>query len=230
MVLFGPPGAGKGTQANLLTEQLEIPHISSGDLFRQNLQQQTPLGLRAAEYMKQGQLVPDEVTIDIILDKVLSLDSASGFILDGFPRNTNQAQALEEALDRRSRSLDWVVHIDVPVPELRRRLGGRYSCRQCQAPANIDQLVADTESSAVDPGRAGGVGAKVAAACRQCGGELYQRDDDKPEAIQRRLEVYHRETAPVLDFYREHGLLVEIPGDASIDCVNRWVLAELSKE
>ena len=122
LVLFGPPGAGKGTQAELLKEQLGVPHISSGDLFRRHLQEQTPLGIKAAQFMNQGLLVPDEVTIDIILDMVLSIDAADGFILDGFPRSPGQAEALEEALRLRSRGLDVVVHIDVPEHELLRRL------------------------------------------------------------------------------------------------------------
>ena len=137
LVLFGPPGAGKGTQAQLLTQQLNVEQISSGDLFRHHLRAETPLGLRAAEYMNQGLLVPDEVTIDIMLDRVLSLESQEGFILDGFPRNRNQAEALEEALDRRSRRLDKVVSMDVPEDELVRRLAGRFVCRECQAPYTV---------------------------------------------------------------------------------------------
>ena len=130
LVLFGPPGAGKGTQAHLLKDELGICHISSGDLFRHNIQKQTPLGLKAIAFMDQGDLVPDDVTIDIVLDRVLSLNAEDGFILDGFPRNPGQAQALEEALARRSRGLDRVIHIDVPESELVERLGRRLTCRQ----------------------------------------------------------------------------------------------------
>ena len=221
LVLFGPPGSGKGTQANLLSDRLKVPHISSGDLFRRNLRQQTPLGLRAAEYMNQGQLVPDEVTIDIILDKVLSLDSAEGFILDGFPRNSGQARALEEALKRRSRSLDKVVHIDVPDAEIYRRLEGRFICWQCQAPGNIEHSLSDHHGH--DGSETSG------GSCHHCGGELYQRDDDKPEAVQKRLEVYHRETKPILDYYQKRGLLLEVSGEASIECVMNRVLKALNQ-
>jgi len=139
LVLFGPPGAGKGTQAQLLRESLNVSHISSGDLFRHHLGQGTPLGLRAKEYMNKGELVPDEVTIDIILDKVMSIPNDEGFILDGFPRNPNQAEVLEKKLSAESRGLDKVVHIDVSEPELLRRLGGRYICRACQAPHAISK-------------------------------------------------------------------------------------------
>jgi adenylate kinase len=213
LVLFGPPGAGKGTQAQLLRDRLDLAHISSGDLFRHNLNNKTPLGLRAAEYMNQGQLVPDEVTIDIILDKVLSLNSVDGFILDGFPRNRNQAQVLEEALSSRSRGIDKVVHIDVSEEELVKRLGGRFICRECQAPHSIDLGPSDANEAPVQDRK-----------CQQCDGELYQREDDRPEAVQRRIDVYQKETLPVLDFYREKGLLLDVSGLDAIDIVNKHVL------
>jgi len=208
LVLFGPPGAGKGTQAQLLRDRLNVTHISSGDLFRHHLGEGTPLGLRAKEYMSKGELVPDEVTIDIILDKVMSIPDGDGFILDGFPRNPNQAQVLEKRLSSESRNLDKVVHIDVSEPELLRRLGGRYICRACQAPHSIGK----------------GEEGKM---CDQCGGELYQRDDDAPVAVKKRLEVYNKETTPVLGFYRERGVLVDISGDNTVDEVNKQVLAAL---
>jgi len=212
LVLFGPPGAGKGTQAHLLTEQLELCHISSGDLFRHHLQRETPLGLRASEYMNRGLLVPDEVTINIVLERVLSFHAELGFILDGFPRNPNQAKSLEKALRGHSRGLDKVVHIDVSEEELVRRLGGRYTCRQCQAPYSVALGV-----EAVD------------AHCRSCGGELYQRPDDVPEAVMRRVQVYRTETMPVLDFYRVRGLLVDIPGEGSVESVNGKILSALRR-
>ena len=219
MVLFGPPGAGKGTQAQLLRDRWQVVHISSGDLFRRHLQAQTPLGLKAAEFMNQGLLVPDEVTIDIVLEKVLSLGAKEGFILDGFPRNTNQAEVLEEALERRSRGLDKVVHIDLVEEELVRRLGGRFCCRQCQAPHNIDLTPADGGSQGESDG--------LDLGCQQCGGELYQRADDSPDAVARRIEVYRRETLPVLDFYRKRDLLVDVAGLGTIQTVNERVLAAL---
>jgi len=211
LVLFGPPGAGKGTQAHLLRDKLNLAHISSGDLFRNNLNNKTPLGLKAAEYMNQGQLVPDEVTIDIVLDKVLSLNSAEGFILDGFPRNRNQAEVLEKALTQRSRNIDKVVHIDVSQEELVRRLGGRYICRDCQAPHNINAM----DSTQKDP------------KCEQCGGELYQREDDRSEAVQRRIQIYNDETVPVLDFYRERDLLLDVSGLNTVVNVYQDVLSGL---
>ena len=210
LALFGPPGAGKGTQAQLLKEQLDIPHLSSGDLFRYHLQQKTELGLQAAEYMNRGALVPDGVVIGIILNKTLEFAPEQGFILDGFPRTTDQAQALAEALAEKSRGLDQVVYISVPEAELVRRLSGRFICRQCQAPDNLEGAAANAPS------------------CGQCGGELYQREDDRAEAVQRRIEVYQRETAPVLDFYRERGLLTEIAGVGPVAEINRQTLAALN--
>jgi adenylate kinase len=210
LVLFGPPGAGKGTQAQLLREHFDLAHISSGDLFRHHLGKGTALGLRAKEYMNKGELVPDEITIDIILDKVMSIPSDDGFILDGFPRNPNQAQELEKKLAAESRNLDKVVHIEVSEPELVRRIGGRYICRACQSPHAID---AGEDASA--------------RTCDQCGGELYQRDDDAPEAVKKRIQVYKDETMPVLGFYRERGVLVEISGDNTVEDVNKQVMAVL---
>ena len=210
LVLFGPPGAGKGTQARLLRDRLKVTHISSGDLFRQQVSKGTPLGLRAKEYMDRGELVPDEVTIDIVLDKVMSIPDEEGFILDGFPRNPNQAEQLEKKLAAESRNLDKVVHIDVSEPELLRRLGGRYICRDCQAP------------HAIAPGEDASV-----RTCDKCGGELYQRDDDAPAAVKKRIQVYNDETVPVLRFYRERGVLVEISGENTVDEVNKQVMAAL---
>ncbi len=233
LVLFGPPGAGKGTQAQLLSEQLAISHISSGDLFRHHLQAGTPLGLRAAEYMNQGVLVPDDVTIDIVLEKVLFLNSQEGFILDGFPRNRRQAEVLQEALDRRSRGLDKVVSIEVPEPELIRRLGGRFICRECQAPYTIPQASWDAAETSPDPDppKAGkGEPDNTDLRCQRCGGELYQRADDSPEAVRKRIEVYETETVPVLDFYRDKGLVVCLPGVDTIERVNQRVLAALGSQ
>ena len=210
LALFGPPGAGKGTQAQLLKEQLDITHISSGDLFRFHVQQRTELGRVAAEYMNQGLLIPDTVSVGIILDKVMELGAEAGFILDGFPRTPEQAHILTETLAEKSRGLDKVLFISVPEEELVRRLGGRFICRQCQAPHTLSEAGADASSP-----------------CRQCGGELYQRDDDRAEAVQARIEVYHRQTAPVLDIYREQGLLAEIPGVGEIADINRLARAAL---
>jgi adenylate kinase len=211
LVLFGPPGAGKGTQAQLLKDRLGMPHISSGDLFRYHLRQGTELGQRAAEYMNQGRLVPDEVTIGIILDEVLGLPDEKGFILDGFPRTTDQAKALEEALETKSRPMDKVVLINVPEEELLKRLSGRYICRNCQAP--------HTSTDGEEPAR-----------CSKCGSELYQREDDRPEAVKRRIQVYRDETLPVLEFYGERGLLVDVPGVGSVECVQQRILDALRQD
>jgi adenylate kinase len=211
LVLFGPPGAGKGTQAQLLKDRLGIPHISSGDLFRHHLREGTELGQRAAEYINQGRLVPDEVTIGIILDEVLGLPDEKGFILDGFPRTTDQAKALEEALKTQSRPIDKVMFINVPEEELLKRLGGRYICRNCQAPHN-------------------NVNGVEAARCTNCGGELYQREDDRPEAVKQRIQVYRDETLPVMEFYRERGLLADVPGVGSVECIQQRILDALSQD
>ncbi|HIN35888.1 MAG TPA: adenylate kinase, partial [Dehalococcoidia bacterium] len=202
-------GAGKGTQAQLLRDRLKVVHISSGDLFRCHLGKGTALGLRVKEYINKGELVPDDVTLEIILDKVMSIPDNEGFILDGFPRTTHQADALEKKLAAESRILDKVVHLDVSEPELLRRLGGRYICRSCRAPHAIGE---------------GEEGKK----CDNCGGELYQRDDDAPVAVKKRIEVYNAQTIPVLDFYRDRGVLVDISGDGTVDEVNKQVLAALN--
>ena len=191
-----------------MKERLSLPHIGSGDLFRYHLREKTALGMRAAEYMNQGLLVPDEVTVDIILDKMLGLPQAEGFILDGFPRTNEQAAALDQAPKQGSRKLEKVLFIDVPEDELIRRLRGRYICRDCQAHHSVGE---------------GEEGKK----CVRCGGELYQRDDDAPAAVKKRLEVYKEETMPVLDFYRERGVLVHISGDNTVDEVNKEVMEAL---
>lgn len=208
---MGPPGAGKGTQAQLLKEQLNVPLIGSGDLFRFHLREQTPLGQEASKYVNQGLLVPDEITIGIILDKVLGLSTQEGFLLDGFPRTTDQAVALEKTLAECSRGLDQVVFINVAESELLSRLSGRYTCGECQAP---------NTSSETKGGEA---------ACVNCGGKLYQRHDDRAEAIARRLRFYQVETFPLLDYYRQRGLLLEVPGVGSVEDVNQWVLSALDQ-
>ena len=208
LVLFGPPGAGKGTQAQLLVDRYRLDHVSSGDIFRHNLREGTPLGLRAKEYMDRGELVPDDVVIDIMLDRIMSIHADEGFILDGFPRNTRQAKELEMALTARARNIDRVLHIDVPEDELARRLGGRFVCQECQAPYTHQ-------------------GAGPAPACQRCDGQLYQRDDDRPEAVQRRIDVYRDETMPVLDFYRQRELLADVPGNDTVDGVFQSIIKAL---
>ena len=209
LVLFGPPGAGKGTQAQLLKDSLGIEHVSSGDLFRHHLSHGTELGELARGYMNRGELVPDEVTIGMVIDRISGIADAAGFMLDGFPRNTAQAQALEAALRERGQRLDRVVHIRVEDGELIRRLSNRYVCRACQRPYARDAATGAPPEQ-----------------CGDCpdGGDIYQRDDDTEEAVSNRLSVYHQETAPVLEFYRQRGLLADIPGEQSIGAVHDAVL------
>ena len=210
LALFGPPGAGKGTQAQLLKDALDVDHISSGDLFRFHTREGTELGTQASEYMNKGLLVPDDLVIKMVLDKVNDLGPETGFILDGFPRTREQAVALDKALRKESRGLDKVLLVDVPRDELVRRLGGRFICRNCQAPYNLSH-----EQFSSPP------------ACRICGGELYQREDDRAEAVQVRIGVYLEQTEPVLDFYRQQGLLVEISGVGQVEEVNGEALKAL---
>ena len=207
LVLFGPPGAGKGTQALYLRDYLNVPHISSGDLFRYHLQQKTPLGIQASEYINKGLLVPDKVTIEIVLDKLLDLHPTDGFLLDGFPRTEYQARILSENLSTKSKNIDKVIYIDVPNAELVRRLSNRYICSDCQAPQQVNPLESKT--------------------CSLCDGELYQRADDNTDSINTRLDVYERETVPVLDFYRSQDLVVTIDGTGSINCINKRVQRQI---
>ena len=215
LALFGPPGAGKGTQALLLKERLGIAHVSSGDLFRRHLSTGTELGEQARDYMNRGALVPDAITIGMVVDRISRIEDSEGFMLDGFPRNVNQAQALETALRARGQEIDGVIHIQVADAELVRRLSDRYVCRACQRPYARDA------ATGAPP-----------AQCGDCpdGGDIYQRDDDTSEAVANRIMVYHQETAPVLDFYRERGLLVDIAGAGAITEVYASVLRALGMD
>ena len=210
LVLFGPPGAGKGTQAQLLKEHLQVAHVSSGDLFRHHLSNGTELGELARGYMNQGILVPDDVTIGMVLDRIGPMSPDEGFLLDGFPRNVKQAQALNDALAESDRRIDRVIHIKVADTELIRRLSNRYICRVCQKP-----FAGDAATGAV-PTR-----------CDDCpdGGDIYQRADDTAAAVANRIAVYHQETAPLLDFYQAHGLLSDIAGEGPVESVNQAALA-----
>ncbi len=212
LALFGPPGAGKGTQAQLLKDKLGLVHISSGDLFRFHIQQGTEFGARASEYMNQGRLVPDELVLDMLLDKVLE-SGQNGFILDGFPRTRDQAVALDEALAQEEMRLDRALLVSVSEEELLRRLGGRFVCRQCQAPHNLEASQFDCPPP-----------------CDRCGGQLYQRDDDRMEAVQVRIGVYQEQTEPVLDYYRQRDLLVEIDGTGEVAAINRRAMSALGMD
>jgi len=207
LILLGPPGAGKGTQAERLERELHLPHVASGDLFRENLKNETELGLLAKEYMDRGDLVPDDVTIAMVRGRLQRPDCAQGAILDGFPRTQTQAEALDRMLADMGRRLDGVLYIAVPDDELVRRLSGRWICRQCQMPYH----------TIFSPPAKEGI-------CDACGGELYQRDDDRPETVRARLKVYHQQTAPLIDYYRQAGLLVEVDGSGDIETVSTALL------
>ncbi|CAJ37629.1 adenylate kinase [Methanocella arvoryzae] len=211
-VLFGPPGAGKGTQAKFLSEELNVPHISTGDILRENVKKGTALGLKAKSYMDKGELVPDNLLIDLIKDRLSQPDCRKGFLLDGFPRTIPQAEALDEILDDINKKLDGVINIDVGSGELIRRLSGRRICRSCGASYHL----------VFNPPKAKDL-------CDSCGGELYQRDDDKEVAIKNRLDVYVRQTQPVLEYYKKKNLLIDIDGEKEIDEVTADVKAAIRK-
>lgn len=211
-ILMGPPGAGKGTQAAVLVERMQIPHISTGDMFRAAIKAGTPLGLKAKEYLDSGALVPDEVTIGIVEDRLREADSAHGFILDGFPRTTAQADALERLLDKLNFPLNGVLNFVVDENVLLERLTGRRICRQCGATYHM------VFAPPVQSGQ-----------CDKCGGELYQRSDDTLETAQNRLAVYQNQTAPLIAYYQERGLLREIQGDQGIDQVLHDILIALGQ-
>ena len=210
VILLGPPGAGKGTQASRLSGALGVNLVSSGDLFRDHLARETELGLRARSYMSAGDLVPDEVTIAMVMEWVNSPDQEAGFVLDGFPRSLGQAEALDREMEGRG-GLSGVLYIRVSRDELVRRLGGRFICRVCQSPYH---------EVFSPPARAG--------ACDGCGGELYQREDDRPEAVANRLDVYQTHTVPLVEHYRGRGVLVEIDGEGTIDEVWRAMEAAVA--
>ncbi|WP_329158564.1 adenylate kinase [Streptomyces anulatus] len=194
IVLVGPPGAGKGTQAAYLAQNLSIPHISTGDLFRANMSQGTDLGKQARAYIDAGQLVPDEVTIGMAKDRMAQPDAVGGFLLDGFPRNVGQAEALDVMLKDEGVKLDAVLDLEVPEDEVVKRIAGRRVCRNDSA--HVFHL-------SYSPPKTEGV-------CDACGGELYQRHDDSEETVRTRLEVYHTQTEPIIDYYRAQGLVVTI--------------------
>ena len=213
IVFLGAPGAGKGTQAASVARKLKLGYIATGDLFRQALEQGTELGLAAKSYMEEGVLVPDQITIDMVLERISAPDSRGGAVFDGFPRNLKQAEALDEALARQGKAIDKVVYIKVSEAELLKRLGGRRVCRQCQTPCHISD----------SPPR-------VEGRCDKCGGELYQRPDDSEESIKKRLEVYSDETAPLIDYYRRDGKLLEVAGEGGVAVVAERVVAALGGE
>ena len=207
LILVGPPGAGKGTQAVQLASHYGIPHISTGDIFRANLKDGTPLGLQAKSYMDKGELVPDSVTNAMVKDRLENSDTADGFLLDGFPRNVAQAQVLRAILAEKRTPLEAVLELSIDNSEIITRLSGRRTCRGC---------------GKVFPGSA--------PQCDSCGGELYQREDDKEEVIARRLEVYAEQTAPIVTYYREEGLLITISALGAVADVTAHAIRALSQK
>jgi len=206
LVLVGPPGAGKGTQAQFLAAHYLIPHISTGDIFRANLKASTPLGLEAKGFMDSGQLVPDSVTNEMVKDRLTHDDLANGFLLDGFPRNTVQAEVLRAFLAEKNTPLDAVLELAIENEIIIRRLSSRRTCKDCGAPASPESPK-----------------------CSACGGELYQREDDKEEVIAKRLSVYEEQTAPIVHFYSAEGLLITISADGEVSEITDRAITALSR-
>ncbi len=195
IIMLGAPGAGKGTQAKMIAEKYSIPHVSTGDIFRANIKNGTELGKQAKEYMDAGKLVPDELTVRILLDRVAQDDCKNGYVLDGFPRTIPQAEVLEDALNKLGDKIDYAVNVDVPDENIVRRMSGRRACLKCGATYHIEHI----------PPKQEGI-------CDTCGSELVLRDDDKPETVLNRLKVYHDQTQPLIDFYTERNVLKTVDG------------------
>ena len=202
IIMVGAPGAGKGTQAKRIAEKYGIPHVSTGDIFRANLKEGTELGLKAKVFMDKGALVPDEITIGMLMDRIHQPDCRDGYVLDGFPRNIPQAEALTKALSEANESMDAVVDVDVPDENIMDRMSGRRTCRKC----------GEGYHTKYNPPKVDGI-------CDVCGGELYIRDDDKPETVKKRLTVYHDQTQPLIDYYTKQGILKSVNGTQMMEKV-----------
>lgn len=211
IIFLGAPGAGKGTQAANVARELGLAHIATGDLFRQALEKGTKLGIKAKSYMERGELVPNQLTIAMVSERLSAPDSRRGAILDGFPRNLEQAEALNKTLAGQGKTVDKVIYIKVSQEELIKRLSGRWLCRQCQTPYHITDA----------PPKVGGK-------CDQCGGELYQRPDDSKESIKKRLRVYFAETTPLIDYYARAGKLVEVDGEGEVAEVAKRIISAVN--
>lgn len=209
-ILLGPPGAGKGTQAETIVNEFSIPHISTGDIFRSNIKEGTTLGKKAKEYMDQGLLVPDELTIELVKDRLLQDDCKNGFLLDGFPRTIAQADALEDALKSMNQSLDCVINIVVSADLLIERAVGRRVCKDCGQTYHVK----------FNPSSKEGI-------CDKCGGELLQRKDDTEETVSKRISVYQEQTEPLIEYYTNKGIIVNIDGEKPIDEVGKDIVANL---
>lgn len=207
IIMLGAPGAGKGTQAKMIAEKYSIPHISTGDIFRANIKNGTELGKKAKFYMDKGQLVPDELTLDLIMDRFKEDDCKNGYVLDGFPRTIPQAEALDAALKANGEKVDFAIDVDVPDENIVKRMGGRRACVNCGATYHI--VYSPT---------------KVEGKCDKCGEELIVRDDDKPETVLSRLEVYHNQTQPLIDYYNEQGILKTVDGTVDMKDVFKAIV------
>ncbi len=210
IIMLGAPGAGKGTQARMIAEKYSIPHISTGDIFRYNIKNGTELGKEAKKYMDQGLLVPDELTVKILLDRVAQDDCKNGYVLDGFPRTIPQAEVLEEALTKLGDRIDYAINVEVPDENIVKRMGGRRACVNCGATYHIEHV----------PPKKEGI-------CDNCGSELILRDDDKPETVKNRLSVYHKQTQPLIDFYNGKGVLRTVDGTVDMKDVFNAIVAIL---
>ena len=195
IIMLGAPGAGKGTQAKMIAEKYTIPHISTGDIFRANIKEGTELGQKAKEYMDKGLLVPDELVVNLVVDRLTWEDAKNGYVLDGFPRTIPQAEALTKALAEKGEKVDFAIDIDVPDQNIIDRMGGRRACVSCGATYHIVNIPP-----------------KVEGICDKCGAKLILRDDDQPETVRKRLDVYHEQTQPLIDYYTEEGVLKEVDG------------------
>ena len=202
IIMLGAPGAGKGTQAKMIAAKYNIPHISTGDIFRANIKNGTELGAKAKEYMDKGLLVPDELVVDLVIDRFKEPDCKNGYVLDGFPRTIPQAEALDKALTAIGESVDYAINVEVPDENIVRRMGGRRACVGCGATYHI--VYSPT---------------KVEGKCDTCGGDLIIRDDDKPETVQNRLAVYHEQTQPLIDYYTNKGIIAEVDGTQEMNDV-----------
>lgn len=212
IIMLGAPGAGKGTQAKKIAEKYGIPHISTGDIFRANIKGGTELGMKAKSYMDQGQLVPDEITIGMLLDRISEADCAGGYVLDGFPRTIPQAESLTAALESRGEKMDYAINVDVPDEAIVTRMAGRRACLSCGATYHI----------VYNAPKAEGI-------CDACGEKLVLRDDDKPETVQKRLAVYHDQTQPLIDYYEKAGILVTVDGTKDLNEVFKDIVAVLGE-
>ena len=212
IIMLGAPGAGKGTQAKKIAERYGLPHVSTGDIFRANIKNGTELGLEAKKYMDQGMLVPDELTVKILLDRVAQEDCKNGYILDGFPRTIPQAEVLDKALTELGDKIDYAVNVHVPDENIVNRMSGRRACVSCGGTYHV--VYAPTKKEGI---------------CDACGGELILRDDDKPETVQKRLAVYHEQTQPLIDFYQNKGILVEVDGTKEMAEVFEAIVAILGE-